>query len=81
GSRTSAVGTAITPLQLQASGGTAPYTFSATGLAAGLSISTGGLITGTPTTTGTYTVTATATDSLGASGSTTFTWAVKKHVH
>jgi len=75
------VGNAITPLQLQASGGTAPYTFTATGLPAGLSISTGGLITGTPTTTGTYTVTASATDSLGASSSTTFTWTVRKHGH
>jgi hypothetical protein len=81
GSQTSSVNTAITPLQLQASGGTAPYTFSATGLPAGLSISAGGLITGTPTATGTYSVTASATDSLGASGSTTFTWTIKKRVH
>ena len=34
---------------ITASGGTPPYTFSATGLPAGLSISTGGVISGTPT--------------------------------
>jgi hypothetical protein len=38
-----------------ASGGAGgPYTFTATGLPAGLSISTGGTISGTPTTAGIY---------------------------
>ncbi|MFE2752111.1 S8 family serine peptidase [Actinosynnema sp. NPDC059335] len=63
-------------LQLTASGGTAPYSFSATGLPPGLSISTSGLISGTPTTVGTYSVTATATDSASRTGSTTFSWAI-----
>ena len=46
-----------------ATGGTSPYTFTATGLPAGLSISTGGAITGSPTTAGTTTAAITATDS------------------
>ncbi len=57
-----------------ASGQTLSY--SATGLPAGLSISSGGLITGTPTTAGTYTVAVKAQDTTGASGSTSFTWTV-----
>jgi serine protease len=57
-----------------ASGQTLSYT--AAGLPPGLSISTSGLITGTPTTAGTYSVTVTAQDSTGASGTTSFTWSV-----
>ncbi|WP_285747743.1 S8 family serine peptidase [Lentzea sp. NBRC 105346] len=75
GNQTSTVGQAVN-LQLSASGGTPPYTWSVTGLPAGLSASSSGLITGTPTTAGTSSVTATATDSAGKSGSTTFTWTV-----
>jgi hypothetical protein len=56
-------------------------TYSASGLPAGLSIDTStGLITGTISTgdssNSPYTVTVTATDSKGISGSTTFTWLV-----
>ncbi|WP_370152210.1 putative Ig domain-containing protein [Streptacidiphilus sp. EB129] len=76
GNQTSTVGTAAS-LQISATdSGGAGLTYSATGLPAGLSISTSGLISGTPTTTGTSTVTVTATDSTGASGSTSFTWTV-----
>jgi len=75
GSQTGTVGTAVS-LQLSASGGTAPYTWSATGLPAGLSISSSGLISGTPTTATTYTVTATATDSTTATGSAQFSWTI-----
>jgi hypothetical protein len=46
-----------------ASGGTPPYTFSATGLPAGLTITPGGAIGGTPTTAGTSSVLLTVTDS------------------
>ena len=46
---------------LAASGGTAPYTFTATGLPTGLTVS-GASITGTPTEAGTFTVNVTATD-------------------
>ncbi|MFC0438261.1 alkaline phosphatase family protein [Kutzneria buriramensis] len=58
-----------------ASGQTLTYT--ATGLPSGLSInSSTGLISGTPTTAGTSSVTVTATDTTHASGSTTFSWTV-----
>ncbi|MGV9563577.1 putative Ig domain-containing protein [Streptomyces sp. NPDC003480] len=77
GNQSSTVGTAVS-LQMtgsdSASGQTLTYT--ATGLPAGLSISSGGLISGTPTAAGTSSVTVTAKDSTGASGSTSFTWTV-----
>ncbi|WP_194894231.1 S53 family peptidase [Catenulispora pinisilvae] len=60
-------------LQIQASDSkNLPLTFSATGLPPGLSISSSGAISGTPTTAGTYQVTVTATDSGGGSGKTAF---------
>ncbi|MBS2965543.1 cellulose binding domain-containing protein, partial [Actinocrinis puniceicyclus] len=43
---------------------------------AGLSISSSGLISGTPTASGTFNVTVTATDSTSASGSASFTWTI-----
>ncbi|MEO8337345.1 MAG: putative Ig domain-containing protein [bacterium] len=53
-------GNAITPVTLTGTGGPgAPYTFIATGLPTGLSSSTGGSISGTPTVTGTFTFFAT----------------------
>ena len=78
GAQTGAVGTAISGLQIQGTDSTSgqSLTYSATGLPAGLSISSSGLITGTPTTAGSSTVTVTATDGTGASGSATFTWTV-----
>jgi hypothetical protein len=75
GSKTGTVGTA-TSLQLSASGGTAPYTWAASGLPTGLAISGSGLISGTPSAAGTFSVTATARDSAGATGSATFTWTI-----
>ena len=77
GSQTTTVGAAVN-LQLSASGGAAPYTWRATALPAGLSISSAGLVSGAPTAAGTSTVTVTATDSAGASGSATFTWRVEQ---
>ncbi|MDJ0386225.1 Ig domain-containing protein [Streptomyces sp. G-G2] len=75
GNQTGTVGTAAN-LQISgsdsASGQT--LTYSATGLPAGLSISSSGLISGKPTTSGTSSVTVTATDTTGASGSTSFSW-------
>ncbi len=78
GSQAGTVGTAAS-LQIaatdSASGQT--LTYSATGLPAGLSISsTTGLISGTPTTAATSSVTVTATDTTGASGSATFSWTI-----
>ncbi|MFD9699787.1 S8 family serine peptidase [Lentzea sp. NPDC059081] len=61
-------------LQLTANGGVAPYTWSATGLPTGLAISDTGLVSGTATAEGTYSVTVTATDTEGGTGSTSFTW-------
>ncbi len=75
GSKTGTVGTAAS-LQLSASGGTAPYTWTGSGLPTGLSLSTSGLISGTPTTAGTYTVSVTAKDSTGLTGSASFTWTI-----
>lgn len=75
GSQTGTVGVAAS-LQLSATGGTSPYTWTATGLPAGLSISSSGLISGTPTTPGTSSVTATVTDSASKTGSATFSWTV-----
>ncbi|MDJ1645272.1 S8 family serine peptidase [Streptomyces pakalii] len=52
-------------------------TYAASGLPAGLSINAAtGLITGTPTTAGNSTVTVTAKDPSGHTGSTAFTWTV-----
>ncbi|MCP2246422.1 M4 family metallopeptidase [Lentzea aerocolonigenes] len=76
GNQSSTVGTAVN-LPLSASGGTAPYTWSATGLPAGLSINSGtGTISGTPTTAASSTVSVTAKDSTGKSGSASFSWTV-----
>ncbi|MFF7073279.1 M4 family metallopeptidase [Streptomyces pseudovenezuelae] len=54
----------------------ATLTYAATGLPDGLTISPGGLISGTPTTLGTTDVTVTVTDSTGASASDTFGWQI-----
>jgi hypothetical protein len=77
GSQTSTVGTAVSK-QISAADSASgqALTFGATGLPAGLSISSSGLITGTPTTAGSSSVTVTATDTTGASGSASFGWTV-----
>jgi O-glycosyl hydrolase len=78
GNQTTTAGTAVS-LQVKASDSASGQTlsYSATGLPAGLSISPStGLISGTPTTAGTSSVTVTATDTTGASGSASFTWTV-----
>ena len=76
GAQQGTVGTAITPVTLTASGGTSPYTWAASGLPAGLTLSAAGVLAGTPTAGGTSTVTVTATDSTGASGSASFSFQV-----
>ncbi|WP_323746953.1 putative Ig domain-containing protein [Catenulispora pinisilvae] len=75
GSQSGTVGTAAS-LQISAtdSAGKA-LTYTGTGLPAGLSISTSGLISGTPTAAGTFTVTVTATSGT-ATGTAAFTWTV-----
>ncbi|HWF81578.1 MAG TPA: cellulose binding domain-containing protein [Streptosporangiaceae bacterium] len=82
GTQTGVVGTA-TSLQIQASDSAAgqTLTYSATGLPAGLSInSSTGLISGKPTTSGNSSVTVTAKDTTGASGSASFGWTVNPAV-
>jgi hypothetical protein len=77
GARTGTVGTAAS-LQISATDSAAgqTLTFSATGLPAGLAISSSGLISGTPTTAATSNVTVTARDGTGASGAASFTWTI-----
>jgi streptogrisin D len=78
GSRIATVGKA-TSLQIAASASTTgqSLTYRATGLPAGLAINAStGMISGTPTTAATYTVTVTASDSIDTAGSATFKWAV-----
>lgn len=58
------------------SGSGTTLTYKASGLPAGLSMSSSGLITGTPTTVGTGTVTVTATDQFTNNGSIRFPWKV-----
>jgi hypothetical protein len=76
GARSSTVGQPAS-LQIQA---TDPQgdalTYSATGLPAGLSINATGLISGTPSATGSSTVTVTAADPGGHTGSATFGWTI-----
>jgi len=70
------VGVSATSVQVSASGGVTPYSWSASGLPAGLSISSGGQIAGTPTTAATYHPTITVRDGAGGTGSVTITWTV-----
>src|SRR5206468_8050685 len=66
---TTVQGIAITPVTVAGSGGAGgPYTFSATGLPAGLTMSSGGTISGTPTVSGTFNYTVTITDKAGNKG-------------
>jgi hypothetical protein len=62
----------------RASGGTAPYRFSAgTGsMPAGLTLSSTGVLSGTPTNIGHYSFTIVATDAYGCTGIQSNTWAV-----
>ncbi|MEZ0115741.1 Zn-dependent metalloprotease [Catenulispora sp. EB89] len=76
GNQTSTQGTAISTLQISATDSAGKsLTYSATGLPAGLSISSSGAITGTPSAAGSSNVTVTASSGT-ASGSTSFTWTV-----
>ncbi len=75
------VGTAYAQT-LTADLGTAPYGFSQTGgtLPPGLTLTSGGGLTGTPTAAGTFSFTVTALDSLGATGSQTLSVAVAEQL-
>lgn len=81
GTQTGTVGTAAS-LQVTATdlASGQSLTYSASGLPAGLSINSAtGLISGTPTTTGTSSVTVKATDTTGATGTATFSWRIRRH--
>ncbi len=78
GNQTGTVGTAAS-LHMSASDSQSGQTFtwSASRLPVGLSInSSSGLISGTPTASGTWSVTVTAKDTTGASGSASFSWTI-----
>ncbi|MFJ7203948.1 putative Ig domain-containing protein [Streptomyces sp. NPDC098789] len=70
------VGAAV-ELRNAAEGGTAPYTWTASGLPGGLAVAAAtGTVTGTPTAAGSFQVTVTATDRAGKAGSASFTWTI-----
>ncbi len=70
-------GTAVSfTMQGVDSNSTQNLTWTATGLPPGTSIAANGTISGSGSTLGTYTVTVTATDSAGVSGTATFVWSV-----
>ncbi|MBK9705962.1 MAG: putative Ig domain-containing protein [Acidobacteria bacterium] len=61
--------TAYNPQQLNASGGTGPYSFTVvSGLPGGMSLSSAGVLSGTPTVKGAFRITVMATDALGSQG-------------
>ncbi|GIJ50896.1 hypothetical protein Val02_77820 [Virgisporangium aliadipatigenens] len=77
GNQASTQNRAIAPLNLLATGGTTPLTWTVTGLPTGLSASLGGVISGTPTAAvNTYTVTATVRDASNRTSTATFSWRV-----
>ena len=55
---------------VSATGGSGNYTFTATGLPAGVTLSTSGIVSGTPTTAGTFSVVVTATDAAASAAIT-----------
>ena len=72
------VGTSYTngSVSITATGGTPSYTYSATGLPAGLSLSSTGAFSGTPTAGGTFSVTVTAKDSASPQNSASSTYSL-----
>lgn len=75
GAKTFVTGTAIAPITLSASGGTAPYTWSTTALPAGLTLN-GNTIDGTPSAAGSTEVTATVKDSADPQATKTATFTI-----
>lgn len=71
------VGRPVSGVTTKASGGVSPYTFSATGLPAGLTLAPSGELTGTPTAVGTSTVEVTATDSATPPATATRSFTLK----
>lgn len=81
GAQASTVGVAVSKQLIATdSAAGAALTFTAAGLPTGLSISSAGLVTGTPTAITTSSVTVRATDETGAFGTATFSWVTKNLV-
>ena len=79
GAQGSVVGQPVTLPIHATDSGSAPLAFTASGLPSGLTINAAsGVISGTPTTPGTFTVTVSAGDQFANSGRTTFNWSVVK---
>jgi hypothetical protein len=74
GDRTNSAGS-NTSFTLTAAGGTG-YTWTATGLPSGVTISSGGVVSGRPTPAGVYICTVTVRDSLSRTANYMFTWTV-----
>jgi len=74
------VGAAYSPVTFQATGGTSPYhyTISVGALPAGMSLSSTGLLTGTPTASGAFSITVLATDAESITGSQTYSLTIGK---
>ena len=70
------IGTAYTALQLTASGGTPPLTWTASGLPPGFTLSAAGVLTGIPTAAGTTSFSVTVTDSTSATATATLSLTV-----
>lgn len=64
-------GTPYGPVTLNATGGTGVYTWGATGLPTGITLDTGGHLSGTTTQQGTFPLNITVTDAVGGSGNWT----------
>ena len=71
-----AAGAAYSSSAFTATGGTPPYTWTVTNAPAGITMASNGILSGTPTIAGSYTLTATAKDTLGATGSVNSTLTV-----
>jgi hypothetical protein len=63
--------------QISATGGTGTYTFTATGLPAGLTLSSSGLLSGTPTVPGNFTLSVQAKDTGNGSATASLTLAIQ----
>lgn len=66
----------VTAVTMASTGGAGSITWSFSGVPTGLSTTSAGVISGTPTAINTFTVIASATDSFGLVGSASFTWQI-----